>query len=95
MLEDSDNHKSAKEKNKSKLKKDAVKQKSLEKNGPWTVTSVKSVKDQNGDSNLSKKLKKANKHSLVGNISNEPNPNNSEKKTARKRKEKFGKRDVW
>lgn len=93
-MEDNDNHKSAKEKNKSKLKKDAVKQKSLEKNGPWTVTSVKSVKDQNGDSNLSKKLKKANKHSLVGNISNESNPNNSEKKTARKRKEKFGKRDV-
>lgn len=59
---------------------------------------MKSIKDQNGvnsDSNLSKKLKKANKQSLVGTISNEPNPNNGEKKTARKRKEKLGKRDVW
>lgn len=93
-MEDNDNSKRAKEKHKSKLKKDAVKRKSLEKNGPWTVTSVKSVRDQNGDSNLSKKLKRANKHSLVGNISNESNPNNSEKKTARKRKENFGKRDV-
>lgn len=55
---------------------------------------MKSITDQNGvnaNSNLSKKLKKTKKQSLVGTISNEPNPNNGEKKTARKRKEKGSK----
>lgn len=45
LLEDSDNFKSVKEKNKLKLKKDVVKQKLFEKNGFWIVIFVKLVKD--------------------------------------------------